>query len=115
MESPPKLSYYQRTREKRLAYQKQYAEENIERYKTYQGLYYVMNKGKQSYKDAHNRSKRRCYMKKKKINEKEYLTKLKKKMLRELINTVEKIDPIVIVKKVKKPKVYKKKDFIMDW
>ena len=43
MESPPKLSYYQRTREKRLAYQKEYRKENIDKFNTYQGMYYIMN------------------------------------------------------------------------
>ncbi len=114
MESP-KLSYYERNKEKRLAYQKQYRVENIDRFNTYQGMYYMMNRGKQSYKDAHNLCKRKCYLKKKKINEKEYLTKLKKKMLRELINTVEKIDPIVIKPKKPKVKKIKDKDFIMEW
>lgn len=102
------MSYYQRNKDKILAYQKEYNLKNKEKYDSYQANYYLIHRDEEWYKKKSKEAKQRYDEKnnKEKIlkrKEKQRITKeqklqkkqevLKRKMLRELLRTVDEIKP----------------------
>ena len=82
------MSYYQRHKEERLAYQKQYNRSKLADYSSYQLSYYHINKENEHYQETRRRARHKFYDKKHIITvEKRQIkraTALKLKMLREL-------------------------------
>ena len=82
------MSYYQRHKEERLAYQKQYNRSKLADYSSYQLSYYHINKENEHYQETRRRARHKFYDKKHNLTvEKRQIkraTALKSKMLREL-------------------------------
>lgn len=146
------MSYYEKNRDRALAYQKEYNKKNIEKYLTYQGIYYIEKRCDPSYIEKNKRARRAYYIRKhpervlrqkqrqllsqQKRREKEIeiedrrFIRNKKRMLKELLDTVNEIPPVSFNKpKPSKPikeiipniipfeniKINKIGNFILDW
>jgi hypothetical protein len=126
------MTYYEKNREKRLEYQKNYIERNKQNYNLYQATYYHVRKEQPDFEEKRKGYRIRWYNKekekkleKKSIKESIKRTKqLKKKMLKELLKKIclySEPEPVVEVEPRLEStpfagiKLNTKGHFILDW
>lgn len=133
------MSYYEKNREKRLEYQKNYIERNKQNYNLYQASYYHVRKEQPDFEEKNKGYRIRWYnkvkekkreIKKKKLEEKcikdtiKRTKHLKKKMLKELLKKIclylepesdIEVEPTLNTAPFAGIKLNSKGHFILDW